>query len=184
MTETQVIDEVRTWLERTVIALNLCPFARAPWTRGEVRVAICDATGDSDATMDAILDAVLDEASALLASDAQAITTLLVIPHALGDFEDYLDAAAMAEELLERAGAQGTLQLATFHPDYLFEGEDPTSPSHFTNRSPHPILHLLREADVSEAVASHPDPEGIPARNVAVLQELGEDEVRRLWGLP
>jgi len=126
--------------------------------------------------------ATLDEARALLGGDHPGVkTTLVAITQGLEDFGLFLDVVTTAEEALQEAGAEGVLQIATFHPDYRFADAPPEAVSHFTNRAPFPVLHLLREADVTEAVDHHPDPGGIPAANIARLEGMGLSAVRELW---
>jgi hypothetical protein len=139
-----------------------------------VRIAVSEA-----ATAEEAVKALLAEAALLLDSDGIS-TTLVAYPHALADFETYLDAVAAAEDALSDAGADGVLQIATFHPDYRFEGAEEDDVASFTNRAPYPIMHLLRESEMSDAVDHHPDPEGIPARNVARLRALGRAAIEAL----
>ena len=174
---------VRTWLEEVVIGLKLCPFAAAPWKAGEIRIYVSDVTDPEDA-----VKAALDEALALIHpgdddddEGPRTRTTLVCFPNTLQDFETFLDVATTLEDILAQAGAEGHLLVATFHPDYLFDGEDEAALSHYTNRSPVPILHLLLESDVSDAVDSHPDIESVPADNVARLNALGVTALRDIW---
>lgn len=161
--------DVRAWVDRVVVGMGLCPFARAalPGTR-------IAAVGDGDSA----LGAILDEAARLDRAD-QPATTLLVVPHGLDDFADYLAALAEAEAVLSASGYDGIIQIASFHPDYQFDGADADDPANWTNRSPWPLFHLLRERDVTAAVDQHPDPGGIPLRNQRLLRGLG-DAVRAL----
>lgn len=178
---------VKTWLEEVVIGLKLCPFASAPWNNGEVRIAISEVTDPEEA-----VKVALDEALALIhpagdddedheSAPPKARTTLVCFPNTANDFETFLDVAATLEDILEQAGAEGHLQVATFHPDYLFDGEPEGALSHYTNRSPVPILHLLLESDVSDAVDSHPDIEQVPVDNVNRLNAMGVEALRSLW---
>ncbi len=174
----------RRWLERVVVAENLCPFAGRALRRGEVRIvaAAFDASGLLT-TLAAEAD-VLARAAPSDAADAPTVL-LVVAPDAHGRtpldaLDDFLDVLAMAEALLEELGHEGVLQLASFHPDYAFEGEPADDPANATNRAPYPTLHLLRESAVAAAVARHPDPEGIPDRNVAHLRAMGADGAERL----
>lgn len=172
-----VTAQVHTWLREVVVGLNLCPFAEPVLRSGQLQTRISRAEDREQAVRD-----TLDEARRLLtpATDAQA-TSLVVIPEGLDDFEAYLDAAADIRHTLSEAGCDGLLQLATFHPRYRFEGEDPENLGHYTNRAPYPIFHLLREDAVAVAVEKHPDPSGIPARNIARLEALGSAAVRDLF---
>lgn len=162
---------ITSWLEAMVIGLNLCPFARGPYEQGRVHIAVSKAD-----TIESAIANFLDELDALIELDAKTrSTTLLVTPHALLDFDDFLDAIAESEDILEHSGAEALVQLAHFHPDYLFEDVDSDDPSHYTNRAPYPILHLLRTEEVSDAVLSVDDIHAIPERNVALMREMGVD---------
>lgn len=177
--EAQIIADTRVWLERAVIGLNLCPFARAEYVRNRIAFRVSKAT-----TMESLLsqlEAVLRE---LVAADPSSIeTTLLIHPHVLQDFFDYNEFLGDADALLARMGLDGVVQIASFHPQYQFAGEDPADMSHFTNRSPYPMLHLLRESSVERAVRSGEDAETIVARNLATVRRLGPEGWKRL-GLP
>lgn len=169
--------EVESWLEEAVIGLNLCPFAAKPYRQGRISIAISDATGLEDAVFDSV-----EAAFELLESPPDVVsTTLVVYPDALSVFSRYLDAADALRATLDDAGARGVLQVATFHPDYQFADAEPDAVENFTNRAPYPILHLLREDEVSDAVASHPDPESIPERNIARMRELGRETLTEIW---
>jgi hypothetical protein len=173
----QVREAVESWLEAVVVGLNLCPFA-APVIRAQgVRIVV----GEGETPEDGV-QLALEEAVRLLEDVEPSVsTTLVALPRGAQDFERFLDIVATVEEALDEAGAAGVLQVATFHPDYQFEGTEPEDVTNYTNRAPVPILHLLREADVEEAVDSHSDPEGIPERNMARLEELGVEGVAGLW---
>ena len=126
--------------------------------------------------------AFLVELDTLQASAEQEIaTTLLAFPLALGDFDDYLEFLAQAQELLEACGLAGLVQLASFHPRYRFEGEAEEAASHFSNRAPYPLIHLLRESMLTRVLADFPDPDGIPGRNIHTLETIGAQELERRW---
>ncbi|MHC8946894.1 hypothetical protein EV681_1897 [Advenella incenata] len=172
----QIENRVRRWLERAVIGLNLCPFAKSVYVKDQVRIAICQAQ-DRHA-----LTAQLYEELQLLASTPaqQTDTTLLVVPcmfEQFSDFNDYLD---IAEAVLDELELVGEIQLASFHPFYQFANTEPDDLSNYTNRAPYPILHLLREDSLDKAAEQYPDASVIFQRNVAVVQELGVDGWRRL----
>ncbi|MCZ2499182.1 DUF1415 family protein [Xylophilus sp. Kf1] len=161
--------DTRRWLDRAVIGLNLCPFAKAVQVRGQVHYAGTD-TEDPETLMQALLA----EAEALVALDAdERDTTLLVVTACLGDFLDFNDFAGDAEDRLFDRGFEGVLQLATFHPDFQFGGTEPDDITNATNRAPWPTLHLLREASVDRAVEVFPDAEAIFGRNIETLETLG-----------
>jgi len=165
----RIIAHTRAWVDRAVIGLNLCPFARAAQTGGRIRYEI-SAARDPGGLLDDLGAAI----AALAAADAREIeTTLLIAPWTLGDFLDFNDFLDPAEALLERMGMAGELQIASFHPDYRFVDTDPDDIGNASNRSPYPILHLLRESSIDRAVASGADAETIVARNLRTLEELG-----------
>lgn len=167
----------RRWLDAFVVGLNLCPFARPLLDDPALRIATCDATG-----REGLRRAFLAELDLLQSSpEARIATSLLVFTAALDDFDDYLDFLDEAQALLEEAGLAGLVQLASFHPDYLFQGEAPDSASHYSNRAPWPTLHFIREDMLSRVLGDYPDPEKIPARNIATLEGLGVDELQHRW---
>ncbi|MEM6639759.1 MAG: DUF1415 domain-containing protein [Pseudomonadota bacterium] len=165
-TSTQAIADTRAWVERMVLGEGLCPYARAPWHAALVRLI------ESDATTEQAL--VHDLASEIQRMQEQGVgTTLLIHPKALNDFPDYIAFLDIADEVLRRLGAEGELQIASFHPDYCFDGTPAEDAANYTNRSPWPMLHLLREADVAAAVARSADVGNVPERNIRHLRELG-----------
>lgn len=171
-----VIAATRDWLERAVIGLDLCPFARPVHLQGRIRYAVSEAT-----TPAALLGEVLDEMLRLAGCEPGEIETTLVIhPRVLGDFGDYNDFLAVAESALADLGLGSVLQIASFHPAYQFAGTAPEDIENYTNRSPYPILHLLRQASVERAVAAFPDPAAIFAKNKETLRRLGHAGWRRL----
>ena len=166
----------RRWLERAVIGLNLCPFAKSVYVKQQVRFVLCDARDT-----DALLQVLREELQWLHGADPQHTdTTLIVHPYVLTDFLDYNDFLGVADDLVAELGIEGEIQIASFHPDYQFAGTAYDDIGNYTNRSPYPILHLLREASVARAVAVFPDPEAIVERNIATLEKLGVDGWRRL----
>lgn len=176
-TTRQITDRVVRWVDEAVIGLDLCPFASSVRRSGELRVLVHGSPSESEA-----VHAVLGEARSLLEGrEDGATTTLVVLPRTAQSFEAFLDLVATVEAALSQAGADGLLQVATFHPDYRFEGAAQSDPANFTNRAPHPIVHLLRESDVSQAVEGHPDPHGIPEANVARLRGLGRAALEARW---
>ena len=165
----QVEAGVRRWLERAVIGLNLCPFAKAVYVKQQVRIVISDAS-----TERALLEELGEELALLRDTPADEIdTTLLVHPQVLGDFLDYNDFLGDADALVEAMDLDGVLQVASFHPQYQFAGSEPDDADNLTNRAPYPILHLLREASIDRAVTAYPDPDAIIERNIATVRELG-----------
>ncbi len=169
--------QVRAWLEQFVVGLNLCPFARPVLTSPSLRITVSDAL--DPAQLRRFFLAELD--CLQRRSEAEIATSLLVFSAALGTFDDYLDFLDEARDLLQAAGLEGLVQLASFHPHYLFEGEDPASASHYSNRSPWPLIHLIREDMLERVLQDFPDPEGIPSANIATLEAVGRDELERRW---
>lgn len=161
------------WVEDFVLHYRLCPFAHQPVSKGLVRWVLF--TGDD---LRALADVFLTECALLeQVSPAGTETTLIVLESALQDFEDYLDYTAFLEEMIETAGYEDLVQLATFHPAYRFEGESAEDPSQYTNRSPFPMIHLLRVEQVAKAVDNYADIEEVPQRNIRVLREEGADRL-------
>lgn len=170
------IGETRRWIERAVIGLNLCPFAKAVYVKEQIRFVLSDAT-----TSEALLEQLVEELVLLRDTDPESIdTTLIVHPDVLTDFLDYNDFLENADAAVEALDLQGILQVASFHPDYQFAGAAPDDISHYTNRSPYPTLHLLREDSVERAVAAFPDPDVIVERNIRTLEALGHAGWRKL----
>ncbi|MBU6258920.1 MAG: DUF1415 domain-containing protein [Burkholderiales bacterium] len=164
------IEATRRWLERAVIGLNLCPYAKAVHAKGQIRWVLSPAR---DAR--ALLDELGAELQRLAAADpADVDTTLLVHPHVLADFDAYNDFLDVADAALEDLGLDGRLQIASFHPQYRFAGSPVDDVAHCTNRAPHPMLHLLREASIERAVAANPDAATIYERNIETLRRLGQ----------
>ena len=167
---------VRRWLERAVIGLNLCPFAKAVYVKRQVRIVVSDATTPRD-----LLEQLGEELALLRDTPADGIdTTLLVHPLVLADFLAYNAFLDDADALVEALELEGELQVASFHPDYQFAGTAPDDVDNLTNRAPYPILHLLREASVERAVAACPDPDAIIQRNIATVRALGFEGWQRL----
>ena len=177
MDQQQQIDIVRRWVVEIVSGLNLCPFAAPVIKADSLRIVVCD-TEDQDAQFKLFLNEL-----ALLHRSPEAIiaTSLLAFPRGLDDFNDYLGFVEQANELLLEAGLEGAIQLATFHPNYLFADEDPADVSHYTNRAPFPLLHLIREEQMEEVLKRYPHPEKIPENNVCLLRKLGLDKIRALF---
>jgi len=173
----RALAETRAWVELAVIGLNLCPFARAPQTKGQLRYALSEA-GDPEA----LLQDLVAELKLLAATSAEETeTTLLVHPHVLGDFADYNDFLDVADALLEDMELDGEIQVASFHPDYEFADAPPDAIGNATNRSPYPTLHLLRESSIDRAVDSGIDTDAIYRRNIDTLAGLGHDGWAALW---
>lgn len=166
----------RRWLEKAVIGLNLCPFAKAVYVKQQVRFVLSDAS-----TPEALLEQLAEELVLLRDTPAEQVdTTLIIHPDVLDDFLDYNDFLENADAAVEALDLQGILQVASFHPQYQFAGVAADDASNYTNRAPYPILHLLREDSVERAVAAFPDPDVIVERNIATLDKLGVDGWNKL----
>ena len=161
-------DETKSWVFDFVIGHNLCPFARKPFESDQIRFVCSDAHEESD-----LLHALAYEFELLL-SDSTIETTLLILPNALETFTTYWDFIEVAEALIETLGLEGVFQIATFHPQYQFEGTEQDSPENRTNRSPYPTLHLLRESSLDKAIANHPDTTSIPQNNIKRMKALAD----------
>jgi len=175
-TAEEITAATRHWVEIAVIGLDLCPFARAVHAGGLIRYAVSAAT-----TPELLLADLLCELQDLNAADpAEVETTLLIHPWVLNDFLDYNGFLDVADAAVADLGLEGTLQVASFHPQYQFAGSAPDDVENYTNRSPYPILHLLREASVERAVAAFPDTAQIYEKNVVTLRLLGHAGWNRL----
>lgn len=167
--DAEALHATQCWIERVVIGLNLCPFARAPFVQRRVRLRVSRARQS-----DALLGDLREELLALDGAAAQDCeTTLLIHPHVLRDFAGYNQFLGAADDAVAGLGLAGALQIASFHPDYHFADAAPDAIENFTNRSPYPMLHLLRESSIARAVAAMDDPGDIYRRNIARLRQLG-----------
>ena len=169
--EATVIAQTQTWLERAVIGLNLCPFAKAVHVKGQIRYVVSMATAP-----EALADELVRELEFLAEANAETVdTTLLIHPHVLQDFLDFNDFLDVADRIVEELELDGMLQVASFHPQFQFENTEPDDITNYTNRSPYPTLHLLREDSVERAVAAFPEELEIASTNIATLEKLGHD---------
>lgn len=169
LSQQEVIAATQRWLERAVIGLNLCPFAKSVHVKGQVRYVVSDARDD-----ESLLADLERELQALQTVDpAEVDTTLLIHPWVLNAFEDFAGFLDLVTVVLRTHRLEGILQVASFHPDYVFADSDPNDITNYTNRAPFPTLHLLREASLDRAVAAFPDAAAIYERNMQTLRELG-----------
>lgn len=172
-----VIAATRVWLERAVIGLNLCPFAKAVHVKDQIRYVVSQARTEEELLAD-----LGRELQMLANADPQVCdTTLLMHPYVLTDFLDYNDFLDVADAAIEALGLDGVLQVASFHPDYQFADTEADDVANYTNRSPYPTLHLLREDSVDRAVAAFPAADDIYAANIETLQRLGRAGWMALW---
>lgn len=180
VTAKQVELETRHWLKSIVVGLNLCPFAAPVLKQNTLHIEVCDKSLEKD-----IYRAVLEQMDFLQASDEDTVaTSLLVFSHALEDFDDYLIIVDMANELLEQTGLEGHIQIASFHPQYCFAEVPEEDISHYTNRSPYPMLHFIREAQMARVLKNYPNPEAIPNNNIECLRGLGIEALQQLLRYP
>ena len=170
-THEAAIADTIVWLERAVIGLNLCPFAKAVHVKGQIRYVLSEAS-----TPEALAEDLLRELEFLAQASAELVdTTLLIHPQVLTDFLDFNDFLEVADGLVDELQLDGILQVASFHPQFQFEGTEPDDISNYSNRSPYPTLHLLREDSVERAVAAFPDELVIAETNITTLEKLGHD---------
>ena len=167
------IADTQRWLERAVIGLNLCPFAKAVHVKGLIHYAVSEATTAAELLAD-----LKNELNSLVNTNLAVVsiaydTTLLIAPYCLEDFLDFNDFLAKADKLIAKMKLEGIIQLANFHPDYQFAGTEPDDITNFTNRAPYPTLHLLRESSIDQAVEAFPEAEAIFEVNMATMERLG-----------
>lgn len=169
--------QVQRWLHKCVLALDLCPFAAPVVRDSTLRIQVSDAQGQP-----AQLNEFLAELDTLQTSgEAEIATTLLAFSSGPDAFPDFLELVDAAQELLVQAGLEGVVQLAHFHPEYCFADEAEDDLSHYTNRAPLPIIHLLRENLMGRVLEAYPDPENIPSRNIERLRALGREAIEQRW---
>ncbi len=172
-----VIATTQNWLEKAVIGLNLCPFAKAVQVKQQIRYVVSDATSEEELLAD-----LLHELQFLQdADDNEVETTLLIHPKVLNDFLDYNDFLEIADAAVGELDLDGELQVASFHPDYQFADSGPQDIENFSNRAPYPTLHLLRESSIDQAVAAFPDAANIYEHNMETLRKLGIEGWKKLW---
>ena len=164
-----VIADMVRWLEKAVIGLNLCPFAKSVHVKGQIHYVVSQATDAEGVALD--LHRELEALAEI--SPEKRDTTLLILPHALHDFLDFNDFTALADDIVEELELGGILQVASFHPLFQFEGTDVDDVTNCTNRAPYPTLHLLREDSIDKAVEAFPEAEMIYERNMQVLEDMG-----------
>lgn len=176
MDQDLVIARTRRWIASVVIGLNLCPFARRVFDADVIRYVVSEAADEATLLAD-----LTRELRALAAAPRTSVeTAILIHPHVLADFLDYNDFLEVAERALRRLGLEGVIQIAGFHPEYRFADTDADAVENFTNRSPYPMLHLLREASITEVDADEEELLEIPRRNIETLRSLGLEKVRQM----
>lgn len=176
MTPEHIIDITRKWVETFVVGLNLCPFAKKELVNERVRFVVAEANTEED-----LLKALAQELN-LLAADDAIETTMLIHPSVLRNFEDYNQFLSLVDALISEMDFEGVFQVASFHPDYQFGGTQPDDAENYTNRSPYPILHILREESLERAIEHHSAIDQIPVRNIALMKEMGSERLKELLG--
>ena len=172
----QIIDTTKLWLDRFVIGLNLCPFAKHPFRNDKIRYIVFEGND-----LEKLTETWLKEANALVETTPSVLeTTLIILPEVLDEFEAYLDFVDMSEFILEEVDLDGVIQIASFHPDYQFDETEPTDVENYTNRSPFPMLHLLREESVNRAIEAYPEIGDIPDNNIDTMNKLGLTRVKQM----
>lgn len=173
----EVINKTQHWVERAVIGLNLCPFAKSVFVKKQVRYALTAAN-----TADELLSELETELNLLANTDPEKLdTTLLIHPHVMTDFLDYHFFLNEADALIRNLGFDGIFQIASLHPNYEFSGSEPDDIANYTNRSPYPTLHLLRESSIDRAVAAFPEAAEIFERNIETMERIGHEGWRKLF---
>ena len=172
----QIIATTKLWLERFVIGLNLCPFAKHPFKNDKIKYVVFE--GED---LEKLTEIVLLEANELVATSPSVLeTTLIILPEVLDDFQEYLDVLNMYEFILAEVELEGIIQLASFHPDYQFDETDMTDVENYTNRSPFPMFHLLREDSITRALEAYPEIGDIPENNIETMNKLGTTRVKQM----
>jgi hypothetical protein len=172
--DSEITGSVRRWVESFVVDMNLCPFAKRELINNRIRFALTAAQTEEE-----LLTALQAEFE-LLDSDTSIETTLLIHAKVLQDFYDYNQFLDYADKLLLQMGLEGIYQIASFHPHYQFGNTDPDAAENYTNRSPYPMLHIIREESIARAIADSPNLDQVPARNIALMNQLGKDRLRAL----
>jgi hypothetical protein len=175
MDEQEIIQQVKNWLQSFVIDLNLCPFARRELAADNIRFVVSQAQSENDLTL------ALDAELTLLTARPEITTTLLVHPRVLSDFYDYNNYLNDADALLQAQQLEGVYQIASFHPHYQFAHTHPDDAENYSNRAPYPLLHILREDTVANAIDSYPEIDESPANNIARLNQIGSSVLKSMW---
>lgn len=171
-----IVKSVIHWFEKAVLGLNLCPFAVRPYESGQIVFELSDASDDESCISDVYLK-LLD-----LDKNPEIETLVLICKSHLTKFEDYNQFLALTDALLDQEGWLGVYQIASFHPDYCFEGCTSDARENWTNRSPYPLLHFIRESSITDAVSHYPDVDSIPERNIQTLNNLPVQRMQEIFG--
>lgn len=170
----KIIAAVRQWVETLIVGMNLCPFAKRELAKNRVRFTVTEATTDDE------LMAALQAELEFLDSDSSVETTLLIHPKVLQDFDDYNQFLNFSDRFIAQLRMGGIYQIASFHPNYQFSGTNPDDAENYTNRSPYPLLHLLREKSLERVIADYPDINQIPVRNIELMNRSGQDKLQAI----
>ena len=174
MEDKNIIESVKYWIEKTIIGFNFCPFAKREFDNGRVHYELVNESNTEEQ-----LHSIVNEFRRLDNSH-DVETTVVIMPIGLESFFDYLDFLEIANDLLVDEGYEGIYQLASFHPDYCFGDTSQDDVANFTNRSPYPLIHILREASLEKVLEKFPEPESIPERNIALARETGAEEFQSI----
>ena len=178
------IKQIQCWLKTIIIDLNFCPFAKREYLKNSIRYAVCDTPEkekekDNDSSLETGLQHLAEELQ-YLDQHAQTETTLLIFPHSFEEFDDFLELIELSDELIDELGYRSIYQIAHFHPEYCFDSVEQTDASNFTNRSPYPVLHLLRESSLQYVIEHHPDTAAIPETNIKLARQMGSAKLQAL----
>lgn len=169
-----IFDSTKSWIEKVVVGLSFCPFAAKPFKEGNIRYQVVHGKSLEQALTSLVIEMMF------LDDNESTETTLIIFPDNFSDFNKYLELLDLSEQLLEKEGYEGVYQIASFHPKYLFAGTKESDPSNYTNRSPFPMLHLLREESLEQAIEKHVNADLIPEKNIQKATELGIDYFKNL----
>jgi hypothetical protein len=172
--DAKVVESTRNWIRDIVIGLNFCPFARQPF-KEELILYKVDETTNTAVALESFINTCR-----FLEDNPEIETALLILPNGFSDFDEYLDLVDLSEKLLKAEGFEGVYQVASFHPGYIFAGSNDNDPANYTNRSPYPMLHLLRENLLTIAIDKHANVDDIPNQNIAKAQSLGLEYFKKL----
>jgi len=164
---THIIEQTQCWISQFIIQHNICPFAKREFEKNSIHYEVVISESLENQLQELIYSCEQ------LDRETNIETSLLILPNGLSNFDDYLDFLELANELMQQQGYEGIYQLASFHPSYCFDGVEADDASNFTNRSPYPMLHLIREASLEKALLNYPTPEKIPLRNIDYTREMG-----------
>lgn len=176
----QIIEQTQCWLSSFIIKHNICPFAKREFDKDSIHYEVVISDKLENQLQELIYSCEQLDRESDLETDTALETSLLILPNGLSNFDDYLDFLDLANELMHQQGYEGVYQLASFHPDYCFDDVDANDASNYTNRSPYPMVHLIREASLEKVLSHYPNPEDIPTRNIEYTREMGQQSLQLL----